>query len=139
MIPPEIMKHLLPCFAAALAVQRAIELADLGVRQIKSSADWPSKKSWYLVAIFAITLIAVVLSGRNLLVLGALGVETNLFLDQVLSALVISGGTETINELLKFAGYKKDETKAAAQTLLTQPPAPGKMALPATAVHLQKS
>lgn len=119
MTTAEITTNLLPCFVAALAAQRITEFVDLAVRQGKTSDTWPGKKTVYLFAIFIVTLIAVWMSDGALSVFKAVsrGTEINPILDHVVSALVISGGTETINEILKLVGYKKDEAKANARAL----------------------
>lgn len=113
---------LLPCFVAALAVQRATELVDVFVSQAKPSTRWSNKKAFYLFGVFAVTFIMVACSDDVFLILNALSITTKDWIDRVVSALIISGGTETINEILKFIGYKKDETKAnaRAQTLAQQ-------------------
>jgi hypothetical protein len=123
--------NLLPCFIAALAAQRLTEFVDLGVRQVKSSEEWPSKKTWYLAAIVAAAGIVSAVGGEPFRALAAVGVHTTAWIDVPISALVISGGTETINEVLKLLGYKKDETKEKAKGL--QPPAA------AAKTHLKRS
>lgn len=119
MTTANMVSNLLPCFVAALAAQRLTEFVDLFVRQAKPSDAWPSKKTWYLAVIAIAVGVVCATVGRPFLVLDALRVDVHgqVWIDVVISALVISGGTETINEILKFLGYKKEETKAkAAQT-----------------------
>jgi hypothetical protein len=122
----------MPCLIAALAVQRLIEGVDLVVRQVKTSDQWPAKKTIYLCVIFILTLVAVRLNQDTLSVFKAVTGQALPYFDTIVSALVISGGTETINELLKLIGYKKEEAKRDVKTAAgggAPPPAP----------HAQKS
>ncbi|MEX2546935.1 MAG: hypothetical protein WD830_04005, partial [Chloroflexota bacterium] len=48
----------------------------------------------------------------NIRVLRPLGGTGNDVIDLVATALVVSAGTESLNSILKFLSYKKDEQKA---------------------------
>jgi hypothetical protein len=73
-------------------------------------ADRPKLKPFILAAfsIAAGFALAIGTGVRVLQPLGATGVDT---WDVVVTALVVSAGTEGANSILKYLGYKKDEQK----------------------------
>jgi len=92
-----------PVFAAGLAIQQLLEMLDPLFGKLKS------KK-----AILSLVSLAVGLTlafGANLKILVPLGWNGNVFWDGLITGLVISGGTEGINSIMKFLGYKKDKEK----------------------------
>jgi len=46
----------------------------------------------------------------------AVGGKIDPYIDTVLAGLVVSGGTERFNSIVKFLGYAKENKKAAAAT-----------------------
>ncbi len=110
---------LAPVFAAGLAVQQFLEILtsvlDLGQR----AAFEKHKKA--ILGLASLTLGLVFASSSSLRVLKPLftGVVTDpvtipTYLDYIVTALVISAGTEGVNSILKFLKYKKEETKGDA-------------------------
>lgn len=103
---------LAPAFAAGFALQRLLEILDPILDKIKSGDH---KK-------VVLGLISFV-SGLGLAAWSPMRVLSHLlmppasipeFLDYLVTALILSGGTEGFNSIVKFLNYKKEETKAAA-------------------------
>ena len=95
-----------PAFAAGFAIQRLLEILDpiIGKRSDKKA----------LLGAVALV-IGIGLSWfASVRVLEPLGVTGKAAADIFVTGLVISGGTEGFNSIVKFLGYKKDEKKAAA-------------------------
>jgi hypothetical protein len=92
-----------PAFAAGFAVQQLLEILSPLVDKIKTD-----KK---LVLGLLSLLIGLVLAfGAGLRVLQPLGVaNVNFVLDAIVTALIISAGTEGFNSIMKFLGYTKDK------------------------------
>src|SRR5207244_10847929 len=57
--------------------------------------------------------------GAGLHVLNLLGVSASWYWDEITTGLIISGGTQGINSILKFMGYAKEGKKADAVAKLT--------------------
>jgi hypothetical protein len=120
----DLAKTLTVPFAAGFVVQRFLEIIDpLTVKVIKDPA---TKK---IVLGFVSLGIGVALAAglhlrifHGLLQLTADDTLTN-WLDYLATAVFISGGSEGFNSLLKFANYKKDESKADAADKLKNAPA----------------
>lgn len=112
-----LIKALGPAFAAGFAVQRLLEIADpiLAGR----ITDQNTKKKWLgsvaLVFGFALAYAAQL---RVLAPLGAdlgrLGENMAYFVDYLVTAFIVSAGTEGFNSIMKFLSYKKEEKKAEA-------------------------
>jgi carbon starvation protein CstA len=103
---------LAPGFAAGFAVQRLLEIVD-AVLAFVFAAAWanrPNLKTFVLMilSIVAGFALAIGTGVRVLQPLGATGVDA---WDVVVTALVVSAGTEGANSILKYLGYKKDEQK----------------------------
>ena len=92
-----------PAFAAGFAVQQLLEILGPLVDKIKTD-----KK---LVLGLLSLLIGLGLAfGAGLRVLQPLGVANVPFvLDAIVTALIISAGTEGFNSIMKFLGYTKDK------------------------------
>lgn len=105
-----------PAFAAGLAVQQLLELADRFIDQalkITGPLGFDLDKKLILGSISL--LFGLLLSiGAGLRVLRPLGIEQGDFFDVLVTALIISAGTESINAIVKFLGYVKEDRKAAA-------------------------
>jgi hypothetical protein len=111
----KLITALAPVFAAGLGIQQLTEILDPILDKIAS--DY--KKVFLGVVSLAAGLALAF--GAELQVLHLLGIlepDKRAFLDAVLTGLIISGGTEGINSILKFLKYKKEETKneAASKT-----------------------
>ena len=109
---------LAPAFAAGFAVQRLLEILDPLAERVAG----PEKKKIFLGVSSLVTGLgfAAGLGVRVLAHLGANGSKSEFdkydLLDLLVTGLVISGGTEGFNSILKFMSYKKEETKATALT-----------------------
>jgi hypothetical protein len=117
MITPESLAAL---FAVGFAIQRLIEAIDPLVTRLRWFADPAPKKTFLTWTGILIGIGAVLASGGGdsplLLVVKLLkeGVHVPSWLDVFVTGLVISAGTEGLNSVLKFAGYKKEEAKGKA-------------------------
>jgi hypothetical protein len=111
------MAHLVvalaPAFAAGFALQRLLEILDPIFERLNN----PQLKKIILGLIsFAAGLgLAAWPKVRVLKELVAPDSAPSL-LDYLVTALIVSGGTEGFNSILKFLNYKKEETKGDAQT-----------------------
>lgn len=103
-----VIKALLPAFAAGFAVQRVIEIADPFLDEFLKE-----KKRLYLGFVsLAMGFVLVALGGLRVLThLGATGLGIEV-VDFIVTAFIISAGTEGFNSILKFLSYKKEEKKA---------------------------
>jgi len=108
-----LVSALAPAFAAGFALQRLLEILDpildkirngehkrivLGLLSFGSGlglAAWPQMR----------VLIRLVVPSQDVL---------PAFVDYLVTALILSGGTEGFNSVIKFLSYKKEEKKAAA-------------------------
>lgn len=100
-----------PVFAAGLAVQQLLEL--IGPWMEKMAGNDEKRKKIFLGLISL--LVGLGLSfGAGIFVLHAMGVLAPVVIDGLVSGLIISGGTEGINSIMKFLGYSKDKEKAEA-------------------------
>jgi hypothetical protein len=98
-----LVESLGPVFIASLALQQLIELLDPVLEK------WiHSHKDWILSAISVIVGLGLAI-GLNLSVMGPFGYTGPVWVDTVLTALALTGGTKWINELLKVVSYKKLE------------------------------
>jgi hypothetical protein len=97
------------------ALQQLIDLIEPAMRQFV-----PEHKGW-LTALLALLLSMGLTLGLGLRLLAPLGLGGHGWLDVVLTALFLLGGTRGINDLLKWIGYRK----AAARQALSGPPPMG--------------
>jgi hypothetical protein len=100
-----------PVFAAGLAVQQFLELIGPWLEKITNDDD---KKKKMFVGLISLIVGLGLSFGAGLYVLSALGATTPPIVDGIVSGLIISGGTEGINSILKFMGYSKEKEKANA-------------------------
>lgn len=97
-----------PVFVASFALQQLLELLD-PVLEILIKRH----KGWILSAVaFGAGLVLTV--SLNLRVLSIFGVDRFAWLDALLTALFISGGTQWLNDMLKIVKYRKLEQRARA-------------------------
>ncbi len=108
-----------PAFAAGLAVQQFLELTDRFVEQFLKLIGAPlgleidKKMVLGLVSLFLGLVITI---GAGLRVLAPLGVQGGDFADVIVTALIISAGTDGFNSILKFLGYVKEDRKVKVKT-----------------------
>jgi hypothetical protein len=126
-----------PVFAAAFGVQKLIEILD-------AVLDWLSARFWepdgrpggkrLLAGILSLGLGFASAGSLDFGVLASLkSGKASPYdgpIDLLMTALLIAGGTEAVNSLMKFIGYAKDSRRAAAENAKT-PSAP--LGLPAPA------
>ncbi len=112
-----LIKALGPAFAAGFAVQRLLEITDpILSGRIK---DETVKKKWLgSLSLVVGFLLAYAAQLRVLAPLGAdlsrLGENMAYFVDYLVTAFIVSAGTEGFNSIMKFLTYKKEEKKAEA-------------------------
>lgn len=100
----KLVESLAPAFAAGLAVQQLLEI--LGPLLDKTKVN---KK-------ITLELISLVMGlglafGTGLRVLQVFGITSAGFWDLIVTGLIISGGTESFNSILKYMGYSKANAK----------------------------
>ena len=98
-----------PAFAAAFALQQLLEILDPILEKIVKA----NKKLW--LGVLSLLFGLALAFGAGLRVLDPLGYAGPDVWDAIITALVVSAGTEGINSIMKFLGYskevKKDEMK----------------------------
>lgn len=104
----DLAASLSPAFAAGFAVQRILELLDGVLSSFKNK-----KLVCNIVSLVVGLLLAIY---GNLHVLGSLSGTTKVpeWIDIAVTGLVVSGGTEGLNSIMKFLSYKKEEKKGDA-------------------------
>ena len=106
-----------PAFAAGLAIQQLLELADRFIDQFLKIVGKPMgielDKKLILGAI-SLFMGLIITIGAGLRVLAPLGVEGGDFADVIVTSLIVSAGTESFNSILKFLGYVKEDRKVTA-------------------------
>lgn len=107
-----------PAFAAGLAIQQLLELADRFIDQFLKIVGSPlgieiDKK--LILGLISLIMGYIITVGAELRVLQSLGVviEGGDFADVIVTALIISAGTESFNSILKFLGYVKEDKKVS--------------------------
>lgn len=105
----KIIMALGPAFAAGFAVQRLLEILDPWLSVL------PIGNYKQALLAFISALIGVFLTLLSpLSVLGPFGVTNSLLADLIITALVVSAGTEGFNSIIKWLGYAKEDKKAQA-------------------------
>ncbi len=99
-----------PAFAAGFAVQRLLEILDPILEKLPIVKDYKKMT----LAIVSLVVGLVLAFGVGLRVLEPLGVAASGGLDALVTALIVSAGTEGFNSIMKFLGYAKEEKKADA-------------------------
>lgn len=110
----DLVTALAPAFAAGMAVQRLIEIADHPLT--KAIGEENKKGGLGLLSLFVGLGLSYGLGLRVLIHLGVADSALVAFLDYFVTGLIVSAGTEGFNSILKFVSYKKDEKKAEAET-----------------------
>jgi hypothetical protein len=107
-------KGLVIPFAAAFIIQRFLEILDPLTSKLIEDPGW--KK--VVLGLVSLVMGWALASWLQLGIFHALGsgavVKLSESLDHFLTGIFISAGTEGFNSLLKFANYKKEESKADA-------------------------
>jgi len=88
---------------------------------IRSSSRSSFPEDYKKAILGALSLVAglALAFGAGLRVLELLGVSSPWYWDELTTGLIISGGTQGINSILKFLGYAKEGKKADAVAKLT--------------------
>ncbi len=109
----EIIAAFGPVFAAGFAVQRLLEVVDtLFVRFGSDSTFTRSKPAIMATLSLALGVLLTILA--PLQVLAPLGLDNAQWADFLVTALMISAGTEGVNSIIKFLEYAKDNKKGQA-------------------------
>lgn len=114
----KLILSLAPAFAAGLAIQQLLELADRFVEQVLKilgpslSVGIDKKLILGLISLFVALIITI---GGGLRVLQPLDIEAG-FVDVIVTSLIISAGTESINSIVKFLGYTKERKDPSYQS-----------------------
>jgi len=106
-----LIKALAPAFAAGFALQRLLEILDPILDRIKNGE---SKKIVLGLVSFAAGLALAAWPKIRVLNQLIAPEAAPAILDYLVTALIVSGGTEGFNSIIKFLSYKKEETKAGA-------------------------
>lgn len=128
-MPPEanVINPLLPILAVGFAVQRLMEILDPVVDLVLTKLGRPESKKIFLGLASLITGLVLAFTAKLqfLLYLGVNLTQFPAFLDYLVTGLILSGGTEGVNSVLKFLSYKKEgrkeETKAVKERSLIPP------------------
>ena len=100
-----VVTALAPAFAAGFAVQQGLQILD-GFLKLDKNVGPVTKTG---LAGLASLGLGIVFATQGIHVLSALSTTSYpAWIDTMVSALVISGGTEGFNSIMKFIGYKKD-------------------------------
>jgi hypothetical protein len=110
-----LVKALGPAIVAAFAVQQLLELLDPGVVRLfrlEGNDEKDKKKKRLVLGIVSLIVGLVLAFGVDeMRVLQNLGVADVDFLDAIVTAVIISGGTEGSNSVLKILEYLKGSLK----------------------------
>ena len=113
-----LVRALAPAFAAGFALQRFFEIIDPLFGSLSASIK---KMVLNLLALA----VGLFLAGVGALrVLEPLGIENKAGVDFLVTGLLISGGVEGFNSIMKFLGYKKEEKKEEAKAAAATAAAP---------------
>ena len=113
-----LIQSLGPAFAAGLAIQQLLELADrfwdqilkiLGPSPFIEAVD----KKLLLGIVSSVTALFITIV-TGLRVLHPMGINQGDLADVFVTTLIISAGTESFNSIVKFLGYVKDDRKVTA-------------------------
>lgn len=99
-----------PVFAAGLAIQQLLELLDSILIKHVLPEEW--KK--FVLGLLSLIIGLCLAFFAKLHVLEPLGAPSIWPWDELTTGLIISGGTQGINSILKFLGYAKEGKKAEA-------------------------
>ncbi|MHC4617192.1 MAG: hypothetical protein ACYTEQ_05500 [Planctomycetota bacterium] len=105
-----------PAFAAGFAIEQLLEVIDALLGKIFPCLEDPDSK-WKRIILGTLSFLVgiVLVQFSDISVLQPFGVAAEGFADDVITALVISAGTEGLNSIIKFIWYGKEDTKAKAE------------------------
>ena len=103
----KMLETLTPAFVASFALQQLIELLD----PMLDALVRPAKK--WILSLVALAFALVLTFGFGFRLLAPLGYGQPTWLDGIVTALFLTGGTKGMNDLLKWLGYKKEGAKKA--------------------------
>src|SRR5258708_25711391 len=112
MADTSLVTALAPAFAAGFALQRLLEIIDPILDKISKIGN--KRIIIGLISLFSGFGLARWLDLGVLSHLVGPGASVPTLLDYLVTSLIISGGTEGFNAIMKFMDYKKEETKATA-------------------------
>ena len=115
----DLLKNLTPLFVAGLAIQQLIEMPDA---LLSTFAGYDKYKKLIIRLIAVVCGMWLAIEG-HFSVLKVVGGTVPDYVDHFLSGLIVSGGTESFNSIVKFMGYAKEDKKNAAATSTNQAPA----------------
>ena len=107
----ELITNLTPLFISGLAVQQLVELPDAVLSAIPMYTKY--KKGIIRIVSLAAGMILAWAGQFHVLALAG-NKDFNPTLDMVVAGLIVSGGTESFNSIVKFLGYAKDEKAPSA-------------------------
>ncbi|NYT02154.1 MAG: hypothetical protein GKC10_05290 [Methanosarcinales archaeon] len=108
----QLIRDLVPIFAAGLAIQQLLEILDpIVVRAIGE------KDKRLVLGLVSMAIGLLIAFGTGMRVLRPMGLDGYDIMDAVLTAMIISAGTEGFNSILKFLGYAKEGKKSDAAAL----------------------
>jgi len=108
----ELIKNWTPLFAAGLAVQQLLEVCDAFLSALRGY----EKHKKVILKLTALALGMFLATHGEFHALRAVGGSFSPLIDNLISGLIVSGGTESFNSLVKFLGYAKENRKALAAT-----------------------
>jgi hypothetical protein len=120
-----LVKALGPAFAAGFAIQRFLELIDIFLDTSQFFKD--NKK--IILGVLSLGGGLLLAFGLGLRVLQPLGIANAPFWDPIVTAFIVSAGTEGFNSIMKFLGYIKEDKKAVAADKIATANAQGIAAL----------
>jgi hypothetical protein len=97
-----------PAFAAGFALQKLLEIFDPLVERLVKNDEKAKKMFLGLVSLAAGLALAF---GAGIRVLVHLGYSGSDVWDALITALIVSAGTEGINSIMKYLGYAKENKK----------------------------
>lgn len=109
----EILAAFGPAFAAGFAVQRLLEIVDSWLIHFGEGSIFVRAKPTILATLSLVTGLLLT-TVAPLRVLEPLGATNAVWADMLVTALVISAGTEGFNSIVKFLEYAKDNKKGQA-------------------------
>ena len=102
-----------PAFAVGFGIQRLAEISDPIFDRLAGGTTDDAKKTSKRMLIAVVSLLVGLATAywAGIRVLAPLGAKTTDLIDIAVTALVVSGGTEGFNSIMKFLTYKKEEQK----------------------------
>jgi hypothetical protein len=102
-----LIESLGPAFIASFAIEQLLELLDPVLEVVAK----PNKK--WILSVISLGFALLVTLGLGLRLLAPFGYGQADWLDAVVTALFLTGGTKAINDLVKIIGYRKEAVKGS--------------------------